>query len=501
MSINYTFSGDCLRPDIIKRKSLQAADKGVTYQRILSGGLLGLKSLSMTGSNDLTKGVIWKQLVKFAIPLILSNMLQSVYGMMDMIITGYFVGPVGLSAVNNSDTIMQLVTSILMGVSTGGSILISQYFGAGDGENCKRTITTLFTFSMAFGAVLMTVFIVFAKQILSIFDAPALEEATRYLLICAIGIIFVAGYNATSAMMRSVGNSRAPLICVIVSCVIDIVLDFVFIGALGWGVAGAAWSTVIGQGCSFIISLVIILRDHKLYGLRLTRLYIRADKLRTMLKLGIPVCVQMTVANISWLSVMYLINGYGVFVSAGNGVSIKIKSFCLLFIGAMSSGSSAMIAQNIGARQYDRARKVMFTAMRIAVSASILIIAAVEVFAPSLVSIFTSDAGTAAAATRNLRIEIISQVFYAVFQMYHSLAIGVGHTWFVLVSSFTNCILVRVVLIFLLNHFIGLTGIYIACMIAPASSIPIGIWYERSGRWRKHPQISAETADISPDVL
>ena len=448
-------------------------------------GMNKLKSLSPPRSTDLTKGVIWKQLVRFTIPLVLSSLLQSIYGMVDMIVAGQFIGSVGLSAVNNSSTIMLFITQVLMGVSTGGSILIGQNFGAGDRVNCKLAITTLFSFSMASGAVLLAIFAAFARPILIALNAPALEGATQYLVICAFGILFISGYNATSAAMRAVGNSRAPLICVAASCVLNIILDIVFTGILGMGVSGLALATTFSQGVSFVVSLLIILRDHELYGLRLTKLYIRVDKLKALLKLGVPVCIQMTVANISWLSVMYLINGYGVYVSAGYGVSVKIKNFCLLFITAMSSGSAAMIAQNIGAGEFDRARKILYTSMRIAVSASVLIIAAVEFFAPQLVSIFTSEQETAVVAIRNLRIEIISQIFYASFQMYHSLALGAGHTWYVLMSSFVNCILARLVLIFILNRFIGLVGIYIACMAAPASSVPIGFWYERSNRWRK----------------
>jgi len=405
--------------------------------------------------------------------------------MVDMIVAGQFIGPTGLSAINNSSTIMLFITQVLMGVSTGGSILIGQYFGAKDLENCKKSINTLFTFSMISSVPLVAIFSLLARPILVLLNAPTLDDATQYLFICAFGIFFIAGYNATSAAMRSVGNSRAPLICVGISVALNAVLAVIFVGPLGWGVAGSALATLISQGVSFAISLVIVLRDRELYGLYLTKLSILSDKLKALLRLAIPVCIQMTVANISWLSVMYLINGYGVDISAGYGVSVKIKNLCLLFITTMSSASAAMIAQNIGAREYDRARRVMYTAMRIAVGVSVLIVAAVELFAPQLARLFTSEPETVAAAVRNLRIEIISQLFYAVFQIYHSLALGAGHTWFVLFSSFVNCILARVVLIFILNHFIGLVGIYIACMIAPASSVPIGLWYERSNRWRK----------------
>ena len=164
---------------------------------------------------------------------------------------------------------------------------------------------------------------------------------------------------------------------------------------------------------------------------------------------------------------------------------MKIRDFCLLFIYAMANGATAMIAQNIGANEFERARKVMFCAIRIALCVSASIIVAIEVLAPQLVSIFTSEVNTASAAVRNLRIEIMSQVIYSVLLMYHALGLGSGHTWYVMFSSFINSIIVRIPLLFILNHYIGLDGIYIGCMIAPAASIPVGIWYERSNRWRK----------------
>jgi len=445
-----------------------------------------MKSISLPRSNDLTKGTIWKQLVKFSAPLVLSSLLQSAYGIADMIVAGQFIGPNALSAANNSSSIMTFVTNFLLGLCVGGGILIGQYFGAGDRVGCKQSVTTLFSFTMALGAALAILLFAISRPFLVLLRAPVLADATSYLRICALGIIFIAGYNAVSSAMRAVGNSRAPLLCVLVSCLLNVALDIVFAGPLAMGVAGLALATVFSQGASFVLALCIVLRDRELYGLKLAKLYIRADKLKTMLKLGIPICIQMSVANISWLAALYLLNGYDVFVSAGNGVSLKIRDLCLLVIYSIANGATAMIAQNIGATEYERARKVLFCAMRIALCVAVLIIGAVEVLAPQLVSIFTSEANTAAAAVRNLRIEILSQVFYSFFLMYHALGLGSGQTMYVLFSSFVNCILVRVPLIFILNRYVGLDGIYLGCMIAPAASVPIGIWYERSNRWRRH---------------
>lgn len=180
-----------------------------------------------------------------------------------------------------------------------------------------------------------------------------------------------------------------------------------------------------------------------------------------------------------------MINSYGVSVSAGNGVSIKIKDFCQLFVVAMANSSATMIAQTLGAKKYDRAKEVMYTTMKITVGMSIIIILLVELFTPQLAAIFTSDPAVSSAAVMNLKIEIIGQLFYAIFFVYHSLAIGAGHTIFAMASSFVNCIIFRVVLAIIFNHFWGLTGVYLACMIAPFSSVPLGYIYTRSNVWRR----------------
>ncbi len=312
-----------------------------------------------------------------------------------------------------------------------------------------------------------------------------MKEAQTYLQTCAIGFFFVAVYNACAAALRAVGNSRAPLICIAVTAGVNIVLDILFVAGFGMGVFGAALATVIAQAMSAVVAAICLLRSPDLYGLRMKKLYMRRDKVRKELKLGIPCAVQMSVAAISWLSITFLLNRYGVEVSAGNGVSNKIKEVCQLVISTTSTAAATMVAQNIGAMQYDRAKKTMYSAMKVTVVMALCIIVIVELTAPFLAGIFSNDEATVAAAVRNLRIEIIGQLFYAVFLIYHSLMVGSGDTWFVFCSSFINCILVRTVLGVIFDHFWGLDGLYIACMIAPSSSIPFGLWYERSDRWRK----------------
>lgn len=439
----------------------------------------------MTGSADLTQGSIGKKLLRYAAPLVLSSLLQALYNMVDMIVAGQLIHEAAISAISNAGQVTHMLTNIIIGLCTGGNILMGQYFGAKERQGVRETCVTLFSSGMILGLVISLLLGLFSRDIMAALGAPALEEAALYLRICSVGMFFIMGYNIAAACLRAVGNSQAPMVCILCTALSNVVLDILFVGPLGWGVAGAAWATVLSQAASFLVALVYVLRGRELFGLSLKRLYIRRDKLKTILRLGLPCAVQMSVASISWLSVTYLVNAYGVAVSAANGVAARIKDFCQLFIVAMSNAASGMIAQCIGAGDFPRAKKVLYTAMGATVLIALCLIGLVQLFAPGLVGLFSTDADTLYWAETNLRIEIWGQIFYAIFLVYHSLALGAGETWYVLVSSFVNCILVRIVLALWFNALWGAPGIFWACMIAPLSSVPIGVWYERSGRWQR----------------
>lgn len=434
---------------------------------------------------DLTEGVIWKKLVIYALPVVLSSLLQSAYSITDLIVAGWFIGKGGISAINNSSQVMVILTQVIMGISTGGNILMGQYFGSKDRENRVKTNQTLFAFAMVAGAITTVVLFLLSRLILMGLGAPALEEAALYLRICAFGLVPIFGYNALSSMLRSVGDSKQPFYCVAVTAVCNIVLDILFMGVFQWGVAGAALATVLSQVASFLVCLVYVLRYKDLFGLALKGLTIQKDKLAQMLKLGIPAAVQMTVVGLSWLAMTFLINRYGVEASAASGICAKVKDVALMFTLAMYSAATTMIAQCLGARKYDRASKVVHIAMRISLAMAAVVILVIELFAPQILSVFNPDGLTMEIALQNLRIEILGQIFYASFMVYNALPTGAGHPMFALFSSLLNCIVVRVVLALILNHTMGLVGIFWACAIAPASSVPLGYIYERTGVWRR----------------
>ena len=360
--------------------------------------------------NDLTKGGVTKQLVRYAIPMVVTSLLQACYSMADLLIAGHFIGSSGISAINNSSQIVLILTNIAIGLTTGGTILIGQCFGAGSRERQKKATGTLVTLSMGLGALCAVIFFLAAEPMLRALGAPSLEEAKIYLQTCSVGLVFVFGYNALSSVLRAVGNSKQPFYFIAAAAMINVALDLFLMGYCRMGTLGAAVATTAAQGVSFLSALFYLLGRKELFQLKLEFLKIRVNELLVILRLGIPGAVQMTIAGVSWLVVTFLINQYGVDVSAGNGVSIKIKDFCQLFTSAMATSASAMIAQTLGAGLYDRAKNVTDTAMKITVAMSLAIIVLVELLAPQLAGLFTSD--------ENVRPSIL-RGFYGISRLSH----------------------------------------------------------------------------------
>lgn len=439
----------------------------------------------MSLEQRLTEGSVPRQLIRYALPLVTTSLLQAVYGIVDTIVAGRFIGSDALSGINNASLVMNLVTQIAIAFTLGGNVLISQLFGGGDEEGRKQASGTLVSVCILSGAAVSALLFLLARRILIALGAPSLEDAVAYLSVCALGTLFIFGYNALSAILRAIGNSKMPLYFIIISAFANIVLDLYFVIGLRWGVIGAALATTLSQIAAFLAALIFCLIKREKLGL--TPVYLRPSfsMLKKISKLGFPLVLQWSVASISWLTVAFLINKYGVDCSAGNGISAKIKDLCQLFISALTGGASTMIAQNLGAKLYDRAYEVMKTCMKITLAAACLLIIFVQLTAPWLVSGFTNDPATHAWAVRNLRIEIFAQIFYAGFLTYNTLATSSGHTMFVMLNSFVNCIVVRMVLALVLERFFGADGIFLACAIAPLSSVPIGWWFARSERWKK----------------
>ena len=435
--------------------------------------------------NDLTRGGVWQQLVRFALPLMATSLLQALYSIVDTVVAGHVVGNTGISAIANAGQILTMLTQIAIGLTTGGNVLLGQYFGRRDEENLRRAAGTLFAFSLCLGLCFSILVYVLTEPILTLLKAPAYQESCDYLRICAPGVLVTFGYNALSATIRAKGNSRQPLYFIAAATVINIGLDIWFVAGLGWGVAGTAWATLAAQVVSFLCALGFVLKNGEFSGFRPSNLRVDWKKLRLILKVGVPSALQMIVGGLSWTVVLYFTNKYDVDVSAAAGTANKIRETMIMAISALSAGAATMVAQNLGVGHFDRAKRVVYVALGINLALALLIIGVEQLWSEELASVFTSNETAIYYASRHLRIESICFVFYAGFMSLNAMAIGAGYTLFILFNSFMNCIAVRVVLVVILERAMGLDGIYWACGIAPAISVPIGMIYLRSGVWRR----------------
>jgi putative MATE family efflux protein len=439
----------------------------------------------MQNQTDLTRGDVRRQLIQYSIPIIATTVMQTVYSLVDLLVVSRLLGSAGASGVSNSSQIVLLLTNVAVGLANGGNILISQYFGAHDKPRQEQITGTFVTLFILVGVLIAAATTALAGPMIRAIQAPAYEEAVSYLRIAGVGMCFVYFYNCLASVLRAVGNSKQPMRIILCTCILNVILDLLFVGPLGLGTAGAALATVIAQMLSCVLALGYLLRNRSIFSWSPKLLRLWGPGVAHILKLGIPCALQMTVAGVSWLTVTFLVNRYGVDCSAASAYAAKVKDLSMMFITSLTNAAAVMIAQTLGAGLFDRARQVLREAIRLSVAISAVLVLFIELTAPYLAGLFTSDPEVIRIAALNMRIEILGQMFYAIFLVYHAMMIGAGDTYMVLISSSVNCILFRIILCTIFNALWGLTGIFIACAIAPLSSVPVGWAYLRSNHWRR----------------
>ncbi|MBQ6899098.1 MAG: MATE family efflux transporter, partial [Clostridia bacterium] len=324
---------------------------------------------------DFTEGKISKQLVIFAAPLFLSNLMQVVYNMVDMLVVGKALGKVGISAVSVGGDLCNLLTFIAIGFSNAGQVIVAKYIGAGQKEKIGRFMGTLSNFLVLSSVAVSVVSIIFQDGLLKLMNTPseAYDSAAGYSFICMIGLVFIYGYNMVSAVLRGMGDSKHPFIFITLAACVNVVLDLIFVLGLGMGAPGAALATVISQAVSFIACSVFLFRRRREFELKADiRDFLVPDKymLSDLVKLGIPMAIKMASVQFSKLFVNSWINSYGVEVSAFSGIVNKISSISNLISAAMNTAGSTMVGQNIAAGKIERVKGILRSLSVITLSVS-----------------------------------------------------------------------------------------------------------------------------------
>lgn len=439
--------------------------------------------------NDLSKGNVVKQLIMFSLPFLVSNLIQTLYSVVDMIVVGQFAGTVSMSGVNIGSQVTMMITNMVLGLCVGATVLIGQYLGAGDRKALKETIGTLLSTLMVMAVVITIVMILVQEPLLRLIQTPAesFDEAKSYFFITMLGTVFIFGYNALSAIMRGMGDSKNPLIFVAIACVINIFLDVWFVCGFKMGAAGAALATVISQAVSMILCIIYLAKNNFIFDFKLSSFAFHKERLKLLLKIGIPTSVQNIATSVSFLFLTALVNSLGVVASAAVGAVGKLNGFAILPAIAMSSSVSAMSAQNIGAGKIERAKKTMFTGMAVGMTISVIVFAAFNLFPQQLLRIFGNDAEMIEKGTVYIHAFSFDYLIVPMVFCFNGLFTGAGHTTFSLVNSSISAILGRIPAAYILGIVfdMGLFGFGLGAPIASFISLVLGIGFFLSGKWKK----------------
>lgn len=403
--------------------------------------------------NTFLKGKILPPLIKFALPLMLSQLLQALYGAVDLIVVGHFGNTADFSAVATASQLMQGITGIIIGLTTGVTVLIGQALGSGNskraGEIAAGMTKLLIIISFAFFAVLT----LFAPQALALLKIPAAAKGagTLYIRICAAGVVFISAYNAISGLFRGVGDSKMPFVFILIACIVNIIGDLALVGLFKMGAAGAALATVLAQTVSVIFSVIYILKGGLPF--KITReSFKNRGSVGRILKIGVPIALQDFLTRVSFLILTAILNSLGLVASASIGISEKLFLFLSIIPISFMSALSAFVAQNVGAGNRERAYKSLKISMAISFVFGVLTFAATFFFPEILASVFEKNPEVIAAAARYQRGCAAEHLFISLFFCMLGYFNGLGKTDFVMVQGIFTAFAVRIPLSYLLSR-------------------------------------------------
>lgn len=439
---------------------------------------------------DLTEGPIMQGLLLFAIPIILTNLIQQLYSMVDLVVIGQFVGNVGTVGVNTGGEVADLVTPVAMGFSTAGQIYIAQLAGAHEDGQIKKTVGTLLTFMFLVACVLCIGTIALSTVILDVLNCPAeaVGQARAYMIITALGMPFIFGYNAVCGVLRGMGESKSPLIFIIVAAIVNIVLDLLLVVVFHMEAAGTAIATALSQMGSFIAAFIFMWKKRERFDFEIKLSYFKMDSeiLRVLVRLGVPQVVRSLFVRFSMLWINSSANAYGLVVSATNSVGNKLQKFLEVFIQGVDTASSSMVGQNLGAKKTERAGKVTLCTLATTLVCATGAAAMCLFFPQQIFGVFTKDLAVRELGATYLRIMILHFYSSAVVGAFQAMVTGCGFVELGFAIGILDGVICKVglSLLFVYVFNMGYLGLFwgVACSrILPG--ILCGAYYF-SGKWK-----------------
>ncbi len=420
---------------------------------------------------SITEGNILKTLLVFAIPFLIANILQSLYGAVDLFVVGKYCSAEGVAAVSTGTQVTQIVTSLVTGLTLGSTILIGEYTGSGQYEKVKKTIGTTLTVFFIVAVVISAGMLIFERPLLSLLQTPeeSFELTMQYVAICAMGNVFVCGYNAISALLRGYGDSKSPMVFVFIACILNIVLDFTFVKYFHMDVAGTALATVISQGVSMFAAIFWLKRKAFIFDFKWKSFKPEGLLVKRLAKLGIPISFQELMIRISFLYLMVVMNRCGVYAAAVVGISSKYDVFAMLTGTSMASALAAITAQNLGAGKPERARKSLWYSLGFALVVALMFWIWAQKSPETMIGLFSKDQNIIDAGVLFFHYCSYDYIMVTIVFILNGYLNGAQKTIWTMVSSCFGALVLRIPLVWYFgSHFSGNIGRL--GMIAPTVS-------------------------------
>lgn len=442
---------------------------------------------------SLTEGNVWKVLLRFSIPFVLANLLQALYGAVDLMVIGAFCSADSIAAVSTGTQVTQIITSLISGLTVGGTILVAKYTGMGKLEKVASAIkTTILCFAL-FSVVLTIVIAGAVSPILHLLQVPAssMAEAYRYVLICSAGIFFICEYNALCAVLRGYGDSVSPLLFAAAACVCNVIGDIYTVGYLHMGAAGTALATVFSQGVSMILAFFYLRRRSWPFGITLRGLKMERGLLKELVSVGVPVSFQECMVRVSFLYLTAIINSFGVYAASAVGIAGKFDVFAMLPATSISAALTALTAQNVAAGKRDRARCFVRYGISISLACAAVFFLWAQFHPQSMIGLFSKDAQVAACGIRFMKTCSLDYLAVSVLFSLNAYLNGCEKTVFTMLNCCTGALLIRVPILFFLVSS-GAKNLTYYGLVSPFSTVimiaVIGIYMKRASAPVKYQQ-------------
>ena len=439
------------------------------------------------GNTDLTEGKVWKVIVRFALPLLVGNLLQQFYNITDSIIVGQFLGKEALAAVSASFFIYYFIISLVIGVGSGTTVVISQLFGAKQYQKVQLAFSSFFIFMLVGGIILSIAGIIFAEPVFRLTNTPeeVIPQAVAYFRIYIGGTFLFVTFNSIISILRGVGESVRPMLFILITTVLNIAFDLLF----KWGIEGAARATVVSQGIGMCIALAYVNNTHPLLSIKKQDMLFDWKLFKESLKIGLPTSVQQCAIALGLIALLGIVNSFGTNTLTAYGAAGKIDTIITQAILTLSGALAAFCGQNIGAGRLDRVKKGVQFTMYTNVALGLLTFAAVYLFGNEMMRIFTKDIDVVAIGKEYLLIIGGFFIVHGALNVYNGALRGAGDTLFPMITSLICLWLIRIPLAYYLSSWLGRNGIWWAIGISITIGLIVTFVYYKMGFWKRRRRI------------